>query len=85
MLLHFLKTRRPLLNLVRNEICDLLFTQEPTLALKLRADFDFSALVIGGYFFLTPILRSHSCTCSLLEQLVQFACLCVLLTQLSEE
>ena len=49
----FLKARRPLLALLCNGMCDLLlFSLEPTLALKLSADYNFSAYLIGGYFFL---------------------------------
>ena len=48
----FMAERRPFLNLFCNGICNLiLFVLEPTLALKLRVDYNYSSFIIGLYFF----------------------------------
>lgn len=48
----FLRVRRSLLGLLNKEICDLLlYSLEPTLAVRLKTDFSFSSSQIGLYFF----------------------------------
>ena len=52
-LVKLLSVRRPLLNLLTNTICEFLYMAlEPTLAIKLRTDFELSTSQIGLFFFL---------------------------------